>query len=269
MKWRYKCPGCGIKSCSIQCINQHKNEVGCNGKRSKTKYVPLSNFTTSQLLSDYHFLEETGRVIGSGHRSRLAISRDNNHKRQRLHRLQSAARKKGISLHLLPQGMLRHEVNTSRAVWNRDRKQWRMEWRLKLVFPQAGVHYIEQRVCEYQLLGDILKKYVHPTESDPVIRHRLKCYVNKEYDVLLKLKRQSHTDYEYSSLHLECTLSDCLRQQSILEFPELCIILSSHMTVETQMINEPTAVTNTSISSLSTLAIIYGSSDEDEHTITT
>ena len=47
-----------------------------------------------------------------------------------------------------------------------------MEWRLKLVFPQAGVHYIEQRVCEYQLLGDILKKYVHPTESDPVIRHR-------------------------------------------------------------------------------------------------
>ena len=35
-------------------------------------------------------------------------------------RVQSIARKRGTSLHLLPQGMARHTLNTSRTVWNRD-----------------------------------------------------------------------------------------------------------------------------------------------------
>ena len=37
-----------------------------------------------------------------------------------LQRVQSVARKRGTSLHLLPQGMARHTLNTSRTVWNRD-----------------------------------------------------------------------------------------------------------------------------------------------------
>lgn len=71
------------------------------------------------------------------------------------------------------------------------RKEWTIEWRVKLVFPEAGQEYCEERyvmgggvgvvysvcVCgcrvgEAVLLRDMLKKYIHSSESDPVIRHR-------------------------------------------------------------------------------------------------
>ena len=76
------------------------------------------------------------------------------------------AKKRETSLHLLPQGMARHTLNTSRTVWNRDlsvpcsdgacseylvlmcRKQWRVEWRVRLVFPQAALEYSEERCTE-------------------------------------------------------------------------------------------------------------------------
>ena len=80
-----------------------------------------------------------------------------------LQRVQSVARKKGISLHLQPPGMARHAMNTSCTVWNRDRsamygmeqrpvshdvlcrRQWSIEWRVQLVFPEAGQQYTEER----------------------------------------------------------------------------------------------------------------------------
>ena len=38
-----------------------------------------------------------------------------------LQRLQSVARRRGSTLRLLPPGMGRHQLNTSRTAWNRDR----------------------------------------------------------------------------------------------------------------------------------------------------
>ena len=76
------------------------------------------------------------------------------------------------------------------------RKQWGVEWRVRLVFPQAALEYSEERyvcvcvcvcvcmcvcvcvcmcvyrVCEDWLIADVLKRYIHPSDSDPVIRHR-------------------------------------------------------------------------------------------------
>ena len=60
---------------------------------------------------------------------------------------------------------------------------------MRLVFPQAALEYSEERymcvcvcacmcvmcvyrVCEDWLIADVLKRYIHPSESDPVIRHR-------------------------------------------------------------------------------------------------
>ncbi|CAI8045281.1 Box C/D snoRNA protein 1 [Geodia barretti] len=118
---RYKCPGCGVRSCSVQCVKRHKTERRCEGKRSNTNYVSLSEFTTSHLLSDYYFLEEAGRMIDSAHRGLQNIGRDTRERRQRLQRVRTAARKRGISLQLCPQGMVKHQANTSCTIWNKDR----------------------------------------------------------------------------------------------------------------------------------------------------
>lgn len=42
---KYTCPGCGVKSCSLDCVKRHKLEYECDGKRVKTAFVKLSQFT--------------------------------------------------------------------------------------------------------------------------------------------------------------------------------------------------------------------------------
>ncbi|CAI8045280.1 Box C/D snoRNA protein 1 [Geodia barretti] len=192
---RYKCPGCGVRSCSVQCVKRHKTERRCEGKRSNTNYVSLSEFTTSHLLSDYYFLEEAGRMIDSAHRGLQNIGRDTRERRQRLQRVRTAARKRGISLQLCPQGMVKHQANTSCTIWNKDRRDWGIQWRVRLVFPLAGQEFTEERVCEDKSLEDLLKRYIHPTESNPVIRHRLKRYVGQEVAVFLKVEKTNSATY--------------------------------------------------------------------------
>ena len=86
---------------------------------------------------DYQFLEEAGRIADAAHRGLMMIGSDAGERRQRvrraaqcsatvsdflsqLQRVRAAARKRGVSLKLLPAGMARHTANTSCTVWNRQ-----------------------------------------------------------------------------------------------------------------------------------------------------
>jgi hypothetical protein len=48
---KYTCPGCGVRSCSLGCVQQHKAANGCSGKRDRLGYVPLADYSEKQLLS--------------------------------------------------------------------------------------------------------------------------------------------------------------------------------------------------------------------------
>lgn len=72
---KYKCPRCGVSTCSMQCCKNHKiavrirehsdltsilmfNQSGCTGKRERIQYVAVNEFTDKHLRADYHFLED-------------------------------------------------------------------------------------------------------------------------------------------------------------------------------------------------------------------
>ena len=48
---RYKCPGCLVQTCSVPCVKKHKEDTECTGKRDRTAYVPLRDFSDLNLLS--------------------------------------------------------------------------------------------------------------------------------------------------------------------------------------------------------------------------
>jgi hypothetical protein len=54
----YKCPRCGVFSCSLACCKRHKVEKSCNGRRDRSAFVPMSGFGDANLRNDYHFLED-------------------------------------------------------------------------------------------------------------------------------------------------------------------------------------------------------------------
>lgn len=66
---KYKCPGCSLKTCSLECCRAHKEKTGCTGQRDKTKFVSKEEFNESLLINDYRFLEEQSRIIDAYQRA--------------------------------------------------------------------------------------------------------------------------------------------------------------------------------------------------------
>jgi hypothetical protein len=52
---KYRCPGCGVRSCGLPCVQRHKAASGCSGKRDRLAFVPLSEFEDRTLLSGEWF----------------------------------------------------------------------------------------------------------------------------------------------------------------------------------------------------------------------
>ncbi|CAI2166685.1 14468_t:CDS:2 [Funneliformis geosporum] len=66
--WKYKCPKCDFRSCSLDCCKLHKEKYSCNGIRSKVEFVSIEQYGYKNLMSDYVFLEDVSRTIDSAHR---------------------------------------------------------------------------------------------------------------------------------------------------------------------------------------------------------
>lgn len=140
----YKCPACSITTCSCECVKKHKIQSGCNGKRNRAEFVSKSGFTDKHLRSDYHFLEDTlqlrtsaqrtaGKSFGGGLNNKTVIKSAEEgahtmeqvmqpHKKgegggqvsQSASKLVKGAKEHGVQLALMPFGMTKRKLNSSR-----------------------------------------------------------------------------------------------------------------------------------------------------------
>eukprot|EP01023_Acetabularia_acetabulum_P034164 TRINITY_DN3208_c0_g1_i14.p2 TRINITY_DN3208_c0_g1~~TRINITY_DN3208_c0_g1_i14.p2 ORF type:complete len:159 (-),score=14.56 TRINITY_DN3208_c0_g1_i14:332-808(-) len=55
---KYKCPCCGTRSCSLACCNEHKKQQQCSGKRKRSEYVPMNEFSDNLVMKDYRLLQD-------------------------------------------------------------------------------------------------------------------------------------------------------------------------------------------------------------------
>ena len=147
---RYCCPGCSTSSCSLACVTSHKARTGCTGKRPRTSYVPLAQFTAGQLQHDLFFLEEVSREAGKTMRHPL-LQKAAMHVREkgaedegagivsafaggavggRSVALQRECMRRGIKVMVMPEGMKRHQINSSGYQARTGELSWHVEWLL-------------------------------------------------------------------------------------------------------------------------------------------
>jgi len=48
---QYCCPGCFVKTCSVECVRAHKLARDCDGRRKRSDFVALNNFTDENMWS--------------------------------------------------------------------------------------------------------------------------------------------------------------------------------------------------------------------------
>ncbi|XP_008582516.1 PREDICTED: box C/D snoRNA protein 1 [Galeopterus variegatus] len=235
---KYRCPRCMRYSCSLPCVKKHKAELTCNGVRDKTAYVSIQQFTEMNLLSDYRFLEDVARTADH-------ITRDVFLKRpisnKHMYFMKNRARKQGINLKLLPNGFTKRKENST--YFNKKKQQFC--WHVKLKFPQSQAEYIERRVPDDKIINEILKPYIDPEKSDPVIRQRLKAYICSQtgVQILMKVEYMQQNLVRYYELDPYKSLLDNLRKKVIIEYPTLHVVLkgsSNDMKILHQVKSEST-----------------------------
>ena len=152
----YRCPCCLRLTCSLKCCQEHKNKYNCTGKRDRTSFVSLKDYSDNSLRRDYHFLED---VVQSKQSSRRGLLRNgilnenqekalrnnnnnnnNNNKTQfredaiigkhsrSTKKLISEAKNRGIDLILMSPGMSKRTHNSTKIIKNK------IQWQIQFVF---------------------------------------------------------------------------------------------------------------------------------------
>uniref|UniRef100_A0A8B9EUN5 Box C/D snoRNA protein 1 n=1 Tax=Anser cygnoides TaxID=8845 RepID=A0A8B9EUN5_ANSCY len=218
---KYRCPRCMKYSCSLSCVKKHKLALSCNGVRDKTSFISVNEFTDLNLLSDYRFLEDVGRTADAAARD-LSVHRPTTNKF--INYLRNRARRHNINLKTLPIGFTKRKENST--IFNK--KEQKFYWHLKLVFPHCHAEYTLKRVPEDKTLTDILKPYIDPVESDPVVCQRLKIYTmspQSDVQILMKIENRKQNSIRYNELDASRSLLENLKNKVIIEYPTLFVVL--------------------------------------------
>lgn len=225
--WKYKCPGCGLRSCGLLCVKAHKDRTQCTGKRNRAQFVPISQFDDNWLVSDYNFLEEALRMNEAAKRSRAPLGDLRRFPSRPRKAFQNQARNRSTKLLFLPKGMSKNETN--RSYYNKWRKciYWTVEWQ----FHSTDVIFVDHGVDEHVSLQSILEKHLTIGPGNPVSRHKLRHFC-KESTENLKLFIKIEYTKGAKKLYYELNITEPLRSQlagkTIIEYPVIHVVLPAH-----------------------------------------
>lgn len=217
----YRCPACDTRTCSLACVQRHKDKTKCTGKRPRTKFVGLQDFNDSQLLSDFRFLEDGKSLVDSAVRQRPRRRGLVWPKRMKL--LISEAHKRNIGLRFMPLGMQRHHRNQTWYDYHHRRIFWDIVWH----FPAAGESVSDSRVDEAMCLGEVLKSHLIFEAGKAVQHHKLKPYSVAGLEglrILMRREKSQANKVEYYELDTTSTLCDQLAGKTITEFPTFIVV---------------------------------------------
>ncbi|XP_069718945.1 box C/D snoRNA protein 1 [Phaenicophaeus curvirostris] len=249
---KYRCPRCMKYSCSLLCVKKHKLALNCNGVRDKTAFVSVNEFTDLNLLSDYRFLEDVGRTADAAARH---LNMHSSTGKRLTSCLRNKAERCNIDLRILPTGFTKRRENST--IFHRAEDKF--YWHLKLVFPHCHAEYTLKRVPDDRTLTDILKPYIDPVESDPVVCQRLKIYTaapQSDIQILMKIENRRQNSVRYNELDASRSLLDNLKGKIIIEYPTLFVVLKTlkhDMVVLGQDASEPAENSDSESSSLSSV----------------
>lgn len=98
------------------------------------------------------------------------------------------ARARGIKFDLLPPGMQRQKMNSSRF----DKRSRTLFWHVQWHFPAADESVHNQKVSEQMPLIQVLQQHISLTPGNSLRRHALRAYVEAGVQDLQILMKKEH-----------------------------------------------------------------------------
>ncbi|KYQ89472.1 hypothetical protein DLAC_10144 [Tieghemostelium lacteum] len=241
---KYKCPGCSILFCNLVCSNKHRVQKNCNGTMKRNHFIPLSEFSDSDISNDFSFLESINRVNKTG----KALIKDS-FVQYKSKLLQHMAFSKSINLYVMPQEMSRHKENTTTFHKRKNKPVilWRVEW----MFMDDNFKCINTTVLETPSIYDTLVNHI----DDPVNRYSLKKLIknlntleskesgdgndgNEESDrhkmaiqesLVILMKRERSMTKQYYRIDISQTIEKNLYGKELIEYPTFLVFMKDSL----------------------------------------
>lgn len=140
-EWRYRCPRCSTKTCSLPCVTKHKQRASCNGKRDPAAYQKKNQLQTEAGIDhDFNFLTGVERAFDKAdHDAKTrGISLGGKPASYPKHSHQNVERalvESEVDIRRAPKGMSRSRLNRTEYI-NRS-PHYCLNWTVEWFFPEG------------------------------------------------------------------------------------------------------------------------------------
>ena len=130
---KYKCPKCLKKTCSLLCVNLHKEKFKCNGKKPKFSAKSVKQFGETELYQDLRYMTEMINETNSSTKKLFYLSEVDQKKikEKKQKNFKKLCKKfRNVNLELCPTTLTRFSENKSYC----DSKQKKFYWTVRFNF---------------------------------------------------------------------------------------------------------------------------------------
>jgi hypothetical protein len=202
--------------------------------RDKTKFIKVDEFKQSDLLSDYHFLEEQSRLVNKTQRDTLKRHYDITPSMDYLKKL--AFNKYSIYLKYMPRHSTKRLANRTRF----DKETKLIHWHVDIKFfasPKKSEQFTVNGLCSSDdLIKSIIQKFYKENQQVLFLRGQVLynfdgalMSLGPELNVLLEVFDYKSKRKYHSKLDLNKTLANTLHKKSVIEYPTLIIVLNENL----------------------------------------
>jgi hypothetical protein len=239
-EFKYKCPSCLKKSCSLNCVNSHKKRYNCDGKRPRFSRKGLKQFEEKDLYKDLRFMTEMYNDTNRTTKKLFELSDAENKrlKEKKQKNFRKLCKKfRNVNLELCPTVLTRFNENKSFC----DSKQKKFFWTVKFIFikdEETVLHLVDSEPFDdslfkiHQIFSSTVDK---KTNLNLDLVMFLQDKLLNDYLTLVKINdkipcnNETLTIYnnKYEIIDKTLLLKDFLFGRTVYEFPEFYIKLNN------------------------------------------
>ena len=240
-EYKYNCPKCKIKTCSVTCVKTHKKKYGCDGEKDKFKKLSKQSEYTEQVFHrDINFLNTAINDINMSNKKVYNLTEETDMSQNKTFKTFKRILKKfrDINYFKSPLIMECNKVNNSYS----DTNMKKIFWTIKFNFLDEKLFYISDTTfdgdeTDIKQVVEYLNKNKESIDKKNVGLLNIIKEVNwwDKYNFYLKMdiysltleekkKYFNYNKYYYSSCDLNTNINTLLKGKNVYEFPEFYLI---------------------------------------------
>ena len=243
-EYKYNCPRCLFKTCSVKCVKAHKSKYGCDGEKDKFGHVSKQEDYNEKIFHrDVHFLNSAINDINMSNKKIYNLTEDTLDFDKNSSKSFKRILKKFRDINYIKSPIIMdcHKINKSYL----DQANKKVFWTIKFNFIDDNLIYIFDKTFDSDETNiNKLIEYINSNKQSVkdnnvgllnIIKDKEWC---KNYEFCLKMDTFELTfeqkknyffykKYYYFICDLETTINELLKGKKVYEFPEFYLIKKS------------------------------------------